>query len=166
MEPYIKESKVKKVFIIEDNEMHSMMMDYLLSKENSFNIFRFKSGEEGLKRLNISPDLVILDYGLPGINGMETFRQIKKHNPGVPVVVISENRNRDLKTRFIKEGAYQYITKGPNSFHELNTVVDSILTTLSAREYKKANRVTFFLVAAFILLIILSCVISYQALRH
>ena len=162
----MRDLRIKKVFIIEDNEMHSMMMDYLLSKENSFNIFRFKSGEEGIKRMNISPDIIILDYGLPGINGMETLTQIRKQDPKVPVVVISENRSRDLKQQFLKRGAYEYIMKGPNSFHELNSVVDSILLSLSQKEYKEGNKVTVLLVAGFILLIALSCLISYHLLRH
>ena len=83
----------RRVFIVEDNDMHSMMMDYLLSKENSFQIIRFKSGEECLQKLYVHPDIIILDYGLPGMNGMQTFEQIKKYDSNIPVVVVTESRD-------------------------------------------------------------------------
>jgi DNA-binding NtrC family response regulator len=165
-EIYMKEEKLKKVFIIEDNEMHSMMMDYLLTRENSFSIFRFKSGEECLRKLNLRPDIIILDYGLPGINGLETFTLIKNHDPKIPVVVITESRNTQLAQKFLDKGAYDYIVKEPNSFLKLNKVVESLLNTLAEREYLAGNRMTLMLVTGFILLIVLSSIISYLALKH
>lgn len=163
---YMKEERLKRVFIIEDNEMHSMMMDYLLTRENSFSIFRFKSGEECIRKLNLRPDIIILDYGLPGMNELETFAQIKKYNPKIPVVIVTENRNEELAQQFKNEGAYEYILKEPNAFHKLNSVVENILNNLSEKEYIAGNRATMMLVAGFIILIILSSIISYLSLKH
>ena len=160
------DERLKKVFIIEDNEMHSMMMDYILSKENSFNIFRFKSGEECIKKLSLKPDIIILDYGLPGINGLETFTQIRESNPNVPVVIISENRNETLVKEFRDKGVYEYIVKEPNSFHRLNSVIESILIGLSEKEYAANGRTTMIVVGSFVLLVIISGIISYLLLKH
>ena len=164
--PYMSDERLKKVFIIEDNEMHSMMMDYILSKENSFNIFRFKSGEECIKKLNLRPDIIILDYGLPGIDGLETFKQIKEYNSKIPVVVITENSNNGIAKEFKDNGAYEYIVKDPNSFLKLSQVIESILVRLSEREYMISSRNTALLVGGFVFLILLSSLVSYLVLKH
>jgi DNA-binding NarL/FixJ family response regulator len=164
--PYMNTSRGKRVFIVEDNEMHSMMMDYLISKENPFQIFRFKSGEECINKLKMNPDIIILDYGLPGINGMETFQQIKKYNSAIPVVVVTENSNVHLAQQFLNAGAYEYILKENNAFYKLNSVINSLLKSISEKEYKTRNNITLMLVGGFILTIILASILSYVFIRH
>jgi len=156
----------KRVFIVEDNEMHSMMIDYLLSKENPFQIFRFKSGEECLKKLKMNPDIIILDYGLPGINGMETYEQIKKYNSEIPVVVITENKSAHLAQQFLNAGVYEYILKENNAFFRLNGVIDSILKSCSEKEYQSRNRLTLALVWGFIIVIVLASILSFLFTNH
>jgi CheY-like chemotaxis protein len=156
----------RKVFIVEDNEMHSMMMDYLLSKENPFQIFRFKSGEECLQRLSVHPDIIILDYGLPGMNGMETFEKIKKYDSRIPVVVVTENRNLQVAEQFLNAGAYDYVLKEQNAFNKLNGIIDRVFQAIAKKEYDNRDRITLLMVGGFILLIILSSIISYLALKH
>jgi DNA-binding NtrC family response regulator len=163
---HINDEKIKRVFIIEDNEMHSMMMDYLLSKENNFNIFRFSTGEECISKLNLRPDIIILDYSLPGINGMETFTQIKAIEPEIPIIVITENRNAKIAQQFKDKGAYKYIVKDTNSFHQLNSVVESILIHLSEKENAASNHTSIIVLGGFILLVIISGIISYLLMKH
>ena len=163
---YAKTPSRKRVFIVEDNEMHSMMIDYLLSKENTFQIHRFSSGEACLKKLNMNPDIIILDYGLPGINGMETFLQIKKYDSGIPVIVVTENRNMQLAQEFLNAGAYEYILKENNAFMRLNTVIDSLFRSLSEKEYQYRSRITLMLVGGFVMVIIIASIISYLMIRH
>jgi DNA-binding NarL/FixJ family response regulator len=159
-------SRGKRVFIVEDNEMHSMMIDYLISKENQFQIFKFKSGEECLKKLKMNPDIVILDYGLPGMNGMETFSAIKKYNSGIPVVVITENRNAHLAQEFLNAGVYEYILKENNAFFRLNSVLNSLLRSISEKEYKTQNNITLMLVGGFLMVIVIASVLSYLFIKH
>ncbi len=163
---HLKSPRERRIFIVEDNEMHSMMMDYLLSKENTFQIFRFKSGEECLQRINLNPDMVILDYGLPGINGLETFEKIKKYNPKIPVVIVTENKNTEIAEEFLNAGAYDYIFKEQNAFNKLNGAIDKVFQAIARKEYEASDKRTLFLVSSFVILIILSCIISYLLLRH
>ncbi len=88
-----------------------MMLDYFLSQENTFKFFSFKSGEECLENLHLKPNLIILDYGLPGLNGYETFLELKKRAPEVRIVVLTSNDDVEVATRFLKDGADDYILK-------------------------------------------------------
>jgi len=163
---YVKDENLKRVFIVEDNEMHSMMMDYLLSKDNTFTIFRFKSGEECIQKLNLRPDIIILDYGLPGMDGLETFKQIKKNNPDIPVVVVTENKSKSVATQFLTHGAYDFILKDPNAFTKVNAAVQGAFLNLGKKNFTARNRVTLILVGIFIFVILLSSIISYMVFKH
>jgi|GEM_PF-624334 len=163
---HMKDERLKRVFIIEDNEMHSMMLDYLLSKDESFNITRFKSGEECIQKLNLKPDLIILDYSLPGMDGLETFKQIKKIDPDIPVVVVTENKSNSLATQFLARGAYDYILKEPNAFNRVKNSVEVVFVHLAKKQYLSGMRRTIIVVGAFIFLIVLSSLISYFVFKH
>jgi len=162
---YMKTPRERKIFIVEDNDMHSMMMDYLLSRENTFQIFKFKSGEECLQRLNLNPDIIILDYGLPGINGMETFEKIKKYNSGIPVLVVTENKNMQIAQQFLNAGAYDYIFKEQNAFNKLNSAIDKVFQVIAKKENEAGGKRTLLLVGGLILLVAVSCIISYMVLK-
>lgn len=101
----------KNIFIVEDNEIYSMMLDYFLTKNSVYKFHSFNSGEECLKNLHLNPYIIILDYGLPGINGYETLLEIKKRNNGVHVVVLTTSDDCEIAAKFLKAGADDYILK-------------------------------------------------------
>src|ERR1051326_4514006 len=101
----------KQIFIVEDNEMYSMMLDYLLSKDNNFQFVRFASGEECLANLYLEPDIIILDYGLPGINGYDTLLEIKKQKPHIHVLILTNHMDNELEKELRYAGADDFILK-------------------------------------------------------
>ncbi|MGQ0827501.1 MAG: response regulator [Bacteroidota bacterium] len=125
----------KLVFIVEDNDMYSLMLDYMLSKESSCHFVSFKTGEECISNLSMNPDLIILDYGLPGLNGLETFKEIKKENPEIPVVVLTENHDVHIAQQFMHEGGvYEYLLKEKDSVKQISEIIDKLL--INSREDK------------------------------
>lgn len=101
----------KQIFIVEDNEIYSMMLDYIFSKDSTYKFVSFKSGEECLNNLYMNPDIVILDYSLPGMNGYETLKEIKKRNSNTHVVILSNNTSPEIAESLISAGADDYILK-------------------------------------------------------
>ncbi|MGP8215499.1 MAG: response regulator [Bacteroidia bacterium] len=157
---HIKEIADSKVFIVEDDEMHSLMMDYMISKESMAHIKKFSSGEECIKNLNLKPDIVILDYGLPGINGMQTFLAIKKYNPDIPVIVITGNKDKQIALKFMIAGVYDYIQKDEGAFEQLSKVINSILVIMAQKEAKLERRQnTIFTLGVLIFLTIITIIV-------
>jgi len=118
----------KLVFIVEDNDMYSLMLDYMLSKESSCRFVSFKTGEECIANLSMNPDLIILDYGLPGLNGLETFKEIKKYNSQIPVVMLTENHDVHVAQQFMHEGGiYEYLLKEKDSVKQISAIIDKLL---------------------------------------
>jgi len=70
------------------------------------------SGEEALGVLREqSPDLVLLDVWLSGMDGIETLQEIKKTSPNLPVVMISGHGNIELAVKATRMGAYEFLEK-------------------------------------------------------
>lgn len=113
-------------FIVEDSEMYALMLEHKLSKEGNFCIRKFSTGEECVSNLHLNPDLVILDYNLPGINGLETLKRIKKTKLDLPVLVISAQQDLKIAIDMFGEGAFDYITKDSEAVFELNKAIHRI----------------------------------------
>lgn len=112
------------VFIVEDNELDSMYLDYKLRETlANYNLVTFKSGEECLNNLHLNPDLVILDYFLAGENGLSTLKKIKEFDDEIPVIIISHQKELDVVIQAFHEGAHDYIIKGNDISLQLRDVV-------------------------------------------
>lgn len=85
------QSKTVRILVVDDNEGFRDTILDLVAQEPSFQIVLTEStGEDALASLGtILPDLVLLDFSLPGINGLETARRIKEQYPRVVIVMIT-----------------------------------------------------------------------------
>jgi two-component system, NtrC family, nitrogen regulation response regulator NtrX len=99
------------VLIVDDEEGILETLSGIFQDEG-YNVITAGSGEEALKVLKEqSPDLVLLDVWLSGIDGIETMQEIKKTNPELPVVIISGHGNIELAVKATHIGAYDFLEK-------------------------------------------------------
>jgi diguanylate cyclase (GGDEF)-like protein len=104
--------ETEKILIIDDSTEHIKILINLL--ENDYEIYFAKNGGEGLKILqSVSPDLVLLDIVMPGMDGFEVCREIKanKEFKETPIIFISVHGKADDETKGLELGAIDYITK-------------------------------------------------------
>jgi len=74
----------------------------------------------------LCPDLVVLDYGLPDLDGLEVTRQIAAHTPGVRILIVTMHENEECAVRVMRAGATGYVLKGAST-EELLTAVHKVL---------------------------------------
>ena len=129
------------VFIVEDNDLYSLMLDYTLSNQEIVKCKSFRTGEECIANLDMNPMLVVLDYGLPGMNGKETFEKIKELKPGIPVVILTGSKDMHLAQALLKEGVYDYLLKEKDSVEELRAIIDKVLDTTIEKETEEAKMI-------------------------
>lgn len=80
---------MKKILLVDDEEGIQMLYREEL-EDDGYEVISAYTGEEGLQKFkDVSPDLVILDIQMPGMNGIETLRQMKMINPELPVILSS-----------------------------------------------------------------------------
>lgn len=128
----------KKILVIEDEEDIVELIRYNLEKEG-FTIYSADNGEDGLAKLkNLKPSLVILDLMLPGIDGLEVAKKIKKDDnlAHIPVVMLTAKTAESDIVVGLELGADDYITK-PFSPKVLLSRVKAVLRRYQAPPTKK-----------------------------
>lgn len=115
-----------KILILEDNETLADGIHKKL-KEVGFIADVFYDGEEGLYILETSTyDLLILDLGLPGIDGIEIIKKLRKSQQNLPILVISARDKLDQRILGLDTGADDYLCK-PFEFDEVIARVQALL---------------------------------------
>jgi DNA-binding NarL/FixJ family response regulator len=118
------DKKVSRIIIIEDNDIVKEGFKLLISSLSEHEVVAtYESCEEAIKYLEKDkPDIVLMDIELPGMNGIEGTRIIKKQHPGIEILVITVHDDSDLVFQALVAGASGYITK--NAPH--NKILDAI----------------------------------------
>ena len=99
------------VLIIDDEEGIRESLSGIFEDEG-YAVLTASSGEEALKVLrDQSPDLVMLDVWLPGIDGIQTLKEIRNIKTDLPVIMISGHGNIELAVKATKTGAYDFLEK-------------------------------------------------------
>lgn len=117
-----------RILIVEDEEAISTLVKYNLEQEG-FTVYVADDGEEGLLLLKEKkPDVMVLDWMLPGMSGIEVCRQIRRgqETRNIPVIMLSARGEEDDRIRGLDCGADDYITK-PFSPAELIARVRAVL---------------------------------------
>ena len=91
------------------------------------NVFTAEDGVSALKTIKQEPiDLVTLDLRMPGIDGIEVLKEIKKYNPNIEVIVVTGYGSLKTATEAMKYGVKGYVTK-PYNLQEINTLVEKAI---------------------------------------
>lgn len=115
----------KKILVIEDEEKLLNMIKNYLSQE-MYEVVTAENGYLGKKLWQReNPDLIVLDLLLPGINGLDLCREIRKTSP-VPIIMLTAKSQERDKIVGLELGADDYITK-PFSLAELTARIRAIL---------------------------------------
>lgn len=98
---------MKHIFIVDDDIHIGNMLEEVLQREG-YKVSRAYSGTEALLVLSSqTPDLILLDLMLPGLNGEEVLPKIQ----GIPVIILSAKSETAHKVQLLLDGACDYITK-------------------------------------------------------
>lgn len=108
-------NKVKKVLIIDDEEKLRTLLARIISLEG-FEVLQAADGKSGLKQLGQSDiDVVLCDVKLPDASGVALSKTIKETFPAIEVILLTAYGNIPDGVQAIKNGAFDYITKGDDN---------------------------------------------------
>lgn len=115
-----------KILIIEDDFMIAESTRTLL-EYHQFEVDWVNNGIDGLKKISQSHfDAVLLDLGLPMMDGMQVLKQIRQHHPTLPVLIISARDQVQNRVDGLNHGADDYLIK-PYEFEELLARINALL---------------------------------------
>lgn len=115
------------IFFVDDDKLILNLMDYTFNNREGCKVKCFQSGQECLSNLDMSPDLIVLDYyfGIDDdeFSGKDILVEIVKKNKNIPVVMFSAQENESVKEELMAIGAWRYIQK--DSFF-IDTLMEAI----------------------------------------
>ncbi|TBR42138.1 response regulator [Marinomonas agarivorans] len=138
------------ILIIEDNvddyelcQRHITNTNAIDNSKVHFQVAHAKNGKLGLeKTVALKPDCILLDYSLPGSDGLSVLKEIKKHNPLLPVIVLTGQGSEQLAVSLLKAGAQDYVVKAEiHNYNLKQNIINAILANKkNGFESSKINR--------------------------
>lgn len=134
----MKNEKIK-LFLVDDDAVFLKSLEIEFLEHADFEIETYATGELCLANLSHTPDVIILDYHLDGIdknamNGIQTLDKIKHYNPDIPVVMLSSQDKIDVAINLMHHRAFDYVVKSETAFMRLQKIITTIF------RYKKMEK--------------------------
>ncbi len=134
----MKSEKIK-IFLVDDDAVFLKLLEIEFLEHADFIIETYPTGERCMEHLSHSPDVIVLDYHLDGIdkyamNGIETLDKIKAFNPDIPVIMLSSQDKIDVAINCMHHRAFDYVVKSETAFMRLQKIITTIF------RYKKMEK--------------------------
>ncbi len=129
-----------RIIIADDHTIFRSGLKLLLSSEPAFEVIA--EAEDGAQAIELTsqlqPDVLLMDIGMPGINGYEATKEITASNPDVRILVLTMHRSEEYFFKMLDAGASGYVLKGAETeelIHAVQTVArgDAFLYPSMAR---------------------------------
>ena len=127
------------IYVVEDNKVYNKLIAEYLAKQHFTNVKSFYSGEECISAIEKGeiPDIIIQDYFLEKMNGIDVLLRVKKISPRSEFIFLTGNESMEVAVNTIKFGAYDYIIKDKIT---LDKVVDRIQKIRKVKALEKRNK--------------------------
>lgn len=147
------------IFVVEDNKLYNQLIVGHLSKSGYTNVKSYSSGKECIEAIKNKevPNIVIQDYFMNDMNGIEVFQKVKKIVPKVEFIFLTANENVEVAVSVMRLGAYDYVIKDSVA---LDKVVNKIQKIIKILELERKNKQTKTLVRIFLVVVFVIIVFS------
>ncbi len=122
----------EKILVVDDEQSMTQFLSIVLRKEN-FQVTAVSNGRDALERVKAENfDVVITDIKMPGMDGIQLLNHIKKHDPSLPVVIMTAYASQQSAIDAVNHGAFQYLIKNAKN-DEIKLVVRNALEMRKVR---------------------------------
>ena len=123
-----------RILIVDDEERFVTTLSKRLIERELEVVVGVYSGKEAIEEVrNKTYDVIILDVKMPGLDGIETLRELKKIDPGIEVLMLTGHASVDSAVEGMRLGAHEYLMK-PCDIEELMGKIDGAYELKEARD--------------------------------
>jgi DNA-binding NtrC family response regulator len=159
------------IFVVENNRIYNHLVTEYLKKQGFSRVKSIISGEECVEAVGKGekPDIVIQDYSLDGMNGLDVLKKVKKMSPGSEFIFLTANENMEVAVNTIKFGAYDYIVKDKLALekvvYKMRKIVQMIRLEKKNRQIRRVMNVSIIIVALIVIFAFLFFVVDIFSVR-
>lgn len=137
-------SKSVRILVVDDYEPWRDFIASTVEKERGWEVIgKVSDGPAAVQQAHeLKPDLILLDIGLPLLNGIEAATRIRESSPGSIILFVSENRSIDVAESAMSTGAGGYVIKSEAA----SDLLPAMRTVLEGRRFLSASLAGHFLV--------------------
>jgi len=153
-----------KIFVVEDNLLFSQMVCEYLKKHNYTNLKSFANGTDCIKSVMNGelPDIVIQDYFLDDMNGVDVLKAVKKKSKRTEFIFLTANDDIEVAIDSMKYGAIDYIIKDKGDvLSKLVDKVNKVTKLILTKRKDRSSRIGMILLILVLFLIIISGILLY-----
>jgi DNA-binding NtrC family response regulator len=122
-----------RILIVDDEPFNLDLLEQELT-DRGYEVERARSGTEALQKSeSLRPDLVLLDYMMPGMNGLDVLAELRSGESDLPVIMMTAHGSIELAVQAMKLGAYDFVVKPFQPDH-------IVLTVEKALEHRRLKR--------------------------
>ncbi len=123
-----------KIFIIEDDTMIATLIRQCLNKFDQFESTHFINAEDCINSLHENPDIVIIDYNLPGMDGLTFMKKVKEICPTALIIICSGQEDVEVVVSCYQNGANEYILKNEKMIAGVENAVRNLSMQVTLRK--------------------------------
>jgi two-component system response regulator AtoC len=112
-----------KIFVVDDDQFLGNLIKTSLEKMDNVEVTHFLTPEECMNNISQRPDVVTIDYMLPGMNGEQLLEKIKNYDDAIQCIMVSGQEKIDVVINTYKKGAVDYIIKNESAIINLTNAV-------------------------------------------
>lgn len=137
-----------KLFVVDDDATFCLLLDKILSRD--YHVLTFTDPTQAVEHIATEkPDLILTDYTMPDMNGLELTRLVKERYPKLPIIVLTGYGSVESAVEVLKAGAFDYMEKsisgGASSANftvlrtRISNAIEQARTKLVSEQYKQEN---------------------------
>jgi PAS domain S-box-containing protein len=129
------ENKIRLLYAEDNTQDADLTRAHFESEAPEFQLENVQSGEQCLKRLQEGQyDILLLDYRLPDMDGIDVLRKLVQTATPVPIVMVTGQGDEELAVRTLRMGASDYVPKGSNYLWTLPSLLKNIVTEFKDKQ--------------------------------
>ena len=128
----------KTLVLLVDDSVEDRASYKLFLERKGYKVLETRSGEECLKCVKERKfQVILLDLQLPGINGLETLKEIKKVQPDLPVIMVTGHTETEMVENAMKSGSFAYLAKPVDIKKLMDVISQTLVLEAKSGEGKK-----------------------------